>query len=471
MKISKHILGSIAILLLFLGTYCSKFPVILLLGMFYLVILMTSEVISIVTSKQKAKYVNKKILLIILLNIGYWLTSGFLVGSVTIWDMLNYDFLSGSGRIFVTHIPIIFFCIYSSSIKNHLKEALFSIEIIKILSIISILLMFVWLPTHMEFLQKTNSFISLMTGHTSAAGYFGYLASFLIIYASAAKKKFLLSLGVLMILPLIASGGRGALLSTLFTLAIYFGRNLSIKRIIQVTAISIVAVSIIGGVFLAIGKGNFYGLDRLSSITDPDVWAKAQEILTNSNWQPGYLRNLGEDSADSNVLSRIMYWAYSTQRFLESPIVGIGWDRFSDLNNQYYGIKGLIYLAIKGEKIFDDPGAAHNAYLTFLCESGIIGLCLNLWFWVEMVRTLNRAQKYCNNNLTLSSFIAASRGTIYYILAQSMTGHVLAAPTAGVPVFIVAGLGISLARNQLETKPDGTSLKSISSNTSLKSTA
>ncbi|HEY9825914.1 MAG TPA: O-antigen ligase family protein [Stenomitos sp.] len=432
---------------------------------------MISEVISIITSKQKAKYVNKKILLIIVLNIGYWLTSGFLVGSVNPWDILNYDFLSGSGRIFITHIPIIFFCIYSSSVKNHIKEILFSVEIIKILSIVSILLMFVWLPTHMEFLQKTNSFISLMTGHTSAAGYFGYLASFLIIYSSGAKKKDLLLIGVLTLLPLIASGGRGALLSTLFTLAIYFGKNLSIKRIIQVAAITIVAVVVIGGVFLAVGKGNFYGLDRLSSITDPDVWAKAKDILANSNWQPGYLRNLGEDSADSNVLTRIMYWAYSTQRFLESPIVGIGWDRFSDLNNQYYGIKGLLYLAIKGEKIFDDPGAAHNAYLTFLCESGIIGLCLNLWFWIEMVRTLNRAQKYCENNSTLTSFIAASRCQIYYILAQSMTGHVLAAPTAGVPVFILTGLGISLARHQSEAKPVETSLKSISSKTSLESTA
>ena len=45
--------------------------------------------------------------LIVLLNYGYWLLSGFLVDAVGIRDIFTAEFLNGEGRIFIYYVPII----------------------------------------------------------------------------------------------------------------------------------------------------------------------------------------------------------------------------------------------------------------------------------------------------------------------------------------------------------------------------
>jgi hypothetical protein len=449
MKISKRILISILLCLLFIGTYTSKVPPILILGLLYTIILIIVEIPTLAGNKKHFNSIDKKILLILLANFAYWITSGLIVGSFAFSDLLVYDFYQGTGRIFFTHLPLIFFCLCSISVRDNIKLIKFTAKIISFLAIASLFFMVVWFSVHPAFLEKNaRSFISLMTGHTSAGTYFGYLATFLVVYGYESKQRQSLWLGILMILPLIASGARGALLSLMVTLSIYFGRNLSLRTLINIVVGVLIAGFMVNLVFTFAVKGDsLYGLDRLASLGKENVWEQAQSIISASNWQPGYERGFdSEDAADANVLARVLYWVYAAKEFLDSPIFGIGWDRFADINIKQYGIKGFIYLATGGIRVLDAPGGAHNAYLTFLCEIGLVGLGLNLWFWIEVLKKLKHNESFCQENQILRAFLKAGRGEVYYLLVASMTGHVLAAPTAGIPVLLLVGLGLKLSK-------------------------
>ena len=95
------------------------------------------------------------------------------------------------------------------------------------------------------------------------------------------------------------------------------------------------------------------------------------------------------------MLRRIIYWTYALERFLQSPIIGIGWGRFNDPHLRMTGTKGFIYVASQGQRVFS-PLQAHNSYLHLLCESGLLGLALLMSLWILLYLRLRKAAlRFC----------------------------------------------------------------------------
>lgn len=78
--------------------------------------------------------------------------------------------------------------------------------------------------------------------------------------------------------------------------------------------------------------------------------------------------------------SRLVIWQEALNDFALSPLVGIGFGRFNDEAVQFEGAKNLVWVGVKGI-IKNNDGHAHNSYLHFLAEGGIVGLFFSLYLW------------------------------------------------------------------------------------------
>lgn len=76
--------------------------------------------------------------------------------------------------------------------------------------------------------------------------------------------------------------------------------------------------------------------------------------------------------------ARIHIWEASLEMFKDHPLIGVGPSNWKKLAREYYFPK-------IGKVWYGTYGHAHNSYLTWLSECGIIGLLLFLSFWFLVV--------------------------------------------------------------------------------------
>jgi len=114
---------------------------------------------------------------------------------------------------------------------------------------------------------------------------------------------------------------------------------------------------------------------------------------------------------------RSVYWALCFTKFLEHPLLGIGWYGFRNLYqttiyNLSAGVQGM-YLD------------AHNVYMQLLCETGIIGfvayLIVVIYFLVETIRLLRQDE---TDGVRYRTLLFSFAFQIYY-LVYSFTGNCL----------------------------------------------
>jgi O-antigen ligase len=144
--------------------------------------------------------------------------------------------------------------------------------------------------------------------------------------------------------------------------------------------------------------------------------------------------------------TRFEIWADALDDIATSPIIGIGFGRFNDEAVDFKGIKGLYWVGVHG-RIVNSDNHAHNSYLHFWAEGGIIGLWLTLrvWWcaWAELrffeskmpkskLRALHRAAKAC----------------LVCILIMSATEHLLG--RGSVVLMLMSLVGMTLATSRLE---------------------
>jgi len=143
---------------------------------------------------------------------------------------------------------------------------------------------------------------------------------------------------------------------------------------------------------------------------------------------------------------RLRIWGDALQDIESSPIIGIGFSRFNDDAVQFRGMKGLYWVGVAG-RIVNDDGHAHNSYLHFWAEGGIVGLWLTLrvWWcaWVEIC--------FFESKLTKSRLRVlhkASKACLLGLLALSFTEHLLG--KGSVPLVAMSLIGMTLAASRAE---------------------
>jgi O-antigen ligase len=212
---------------------------------------------------------------------------------------------------------------------------------------------------------------------------------------------------------LIISYSRGAYLAfavgALLVLPLHNMRR--VMRIAILVAVPVALLSLLGSSFL----------DRVDTINDPD-WG------TNA--------------------ARIDMWKAALKDWGDSPLIGIGFGRYNDMWEQFEGVKHIVWVAYKGI-IVNDDSHAHNSYLHFLAEGGIVGLVLTLLVWWSAWKELAFFESHFPRS-RLRMLEKGARACLVVALVQALTEHVIG--RGSVVLLLDALLGITLASARLETK-------------------
>ncbi|HEY6293720.1 MAG TPA: O-antigen ligase family protein [Terriglobia bacterium] len=144
--------------------------------------------------------------------------------------------------------------------------------------------------------------------------------------------------------------------------------------------------------------------------------------------------------------ARFTIWEDALQDIATSPIVGIGFGRFNDVAVDFKGIKGLYWIGVSG-KIVNGDDHAHNSYLHFWAEGGIIGLWLTLrvWWcaWAELCFFESKMPKS-----SLHVLRKAAKACLVGTLVMSFTEHLLG--RGSVVLLLMSLVGMTLAASRLE---------------------
>ena len=199
----------IAFVFILLGSFFLRFPIIIIVS------IGLSVVVFLVTFASRLRI--DKIGIIALINIFYWLGSGFAVGAVDVSDLLDTGFYDGEGRIFLSYVPVLLFAV----ISMRPTEFRLAARLMAWLAMATLALWLVWLATHAAPLSMRSDFVGFLTSHTGAGTFFGFLAGFLIIFGRESRRPWLAALGAMTLLPVLATGSRQALVS-LFVTALWY---------------------------------------------------------------------------------------------------------------------------------------------------------------------------------------------------------------------------------------------------------
>ncbi|MCJ7804927.1 O-antigen ligase family protein, partial [Patescibacteria group bacterium] len=144
-------------------------------------------------------------------------------------------------------------------------------------------------------------------------------------------------------------------------------------------------------------------------------------------------------------------WEKAWYLFSQSPIFGIGYGRFNDVFNidsgifdigRLRGYPGIVSFYMK-QSFYFDSSHAHNAYLQFLTETGIIGLGLILIFWTLCIVKILKAYNNTKENFT-SKVLLSSLASIFVLLILSFFENYLSATTVMISISILVPISIGL---------------------------
>jgi O-antigen ligase len=378
---------------------------------------------------------------LVLANFIYWLVSGFIVGAIDPFSFLILDFYDGDARIFLSYVSLLYFSV--SRVKFRNLE--FVTKTFRWIAILSILFCLIWLPTKTRFLAVDEGalFTGFITSHTGAGTFYGAVAVILFFCGYIAKNKPCFILSLLMVIVVLTTASRATMFGILVVAIWYVSTNFKINNI--------ALLSIIGGLFILvmplIASGTFL---RTFSLLSWDTLTHIQHHISlgPATWQPGDTEfDLGE--GDGNVMTRIILWGYALHQFIQSPVIGIGWGRFNDVNIVLSGISGMVDLALQGEQRFN-VSSAHNSYLQLLCESGLVGLWLLMKVWWTLYQRLAKAKQDFKHHLFLLGYYTGCQALILFTLTAALFGHTLAAPANCIPVLTIVGAGLAYHRTDME---------------------
>jgi O-antigen ligase len=149
------------------------------------------------------------------------------------------------------------------------------------------------------------------------------------------------------------------------------------------------------------------------------------------------------DLEDPNVVLRFLYYQRAMSDFTQSPIVGTGFGRFNDELKVYSGVPHLVYFATAGTVVNDDSHA-HNSYLHFLAEGGLIGAGLMLAVWISALRWVNSKKRIFAESSFGYCLAQALQACIVLQFLMSMTEHMMGTAISSLAIFTLLGLFLNL---------------------------
>jgi O-antigen ligase len=373
--------------------------------------------------------VHSKVIGILVIIYIYFALSYF-ISNQPLSNFFSYDFLRYDGNFFFCYI--LFFALavpyfnYEKVSRLYFNFVFFACSLMVLAGIIGILTKN-YSPIIVDDKYNGLMLLGLNQAHNATGSAYALAGVFALAFTLKSHKKekvYYIIILILCLTGLVMTQSRGSyigfVVGALFVLWLYF-RSVR-KFIITAVMISIASLSV---VFLTNLKERFI---KMLDFTNVDNYA---------------------------IISRLNLWEKALYLFRQSPLFGVGFGRFNDLN---YNINNSGYTVVNVEEFVGIPGIfstynasnfdfssahAHNSYLHFLAETGIVGLGLLIIFWVLCYRTVLRAYNSTNNEFHKKVYLSCLGGIIV-LLVMSFTENYLSATTMMMCISMVTSLSLGL---------------------------
>ena len=404
-------------------------PVLFLLVNQYPYLLIGSVIISITISliffmRKRAVTNQHSELSAILLIIFVYLILSYFVSGQNLKNFFSYQFLRNDGNFFFCYI---LFFVFSLSSLNYKKIAGYFFKIIffifTVFSCVGFIEYFVSPGTFLVHIEPGigKMYYALNIAHNATGSVYAIVCISLLVFFFKGKnikiRLFYLALLLINMIALFLTKSRsGCLGFAVAAIVVIWFHFKSIKKFF--ITIGILTAGTIPIIFF---NGSFQRLIQIRP---------AENFTT---------------------VIRLFIWEKAWYLFSQSPLFGIGYGRFNDVCNIYRGLfdigrlrgyPGIVSFYMK-QSFYFNSGHAHNSYLQFLTETGVVGFILLMLFWILcMVKILNmydNAKGDFDSKVLLSSF-----GSIIVIFVLSFFENYLSATTVLVPVSMLLAISIGV---------------------------
>lgn len=366
----------------------------------------------------------------ILLVIYIYFTLSYFISNQTLENFFSYEFLRYDGSFFFCYI--LFFALsvpyfdYKKATSLYFKFIFFTFSLFGLIGLYGFLSDKFQLFFKYHGASYGKTFTVLNYAHNATGSVYAVVCIFLLVFLLSEKnKKFKIIYIVLLILclgGLFMTKSRGSYVSfgvgAVFVLWFYFR---SIKKFI-ISIFSILVVS-------------------LPLIFVTGAYKRIMLIF---------------DLKEANTSWRFVLWERALYMFKNSPIFGIGFGRFNDVYfppvynnnfnfenlNSFIGLPKFISFFMEPNFIFSSAHA-HNSYLQYLAETGIVGLGLLILFWVFVFKRIFTAYNTVNDDFSKKIFLCAL-GSIVALFTLSLFENYFSATTVMMCVSMVASLSLGI---------------------------
>jgi O-antigen ligase len=355
----------------------------------------------------------------------YWISS-YLATSAPVRNLFSFDFIRFDGALLIAYVPLLLMAdlrLDPQFIQRLLRVFLSVMSLVALLGLAEFVdstlapLGLSWLPDPLQLMHNaslsTQIFHGFFRAHNAAGA----------IYAMAALLAF----------SLLVRGQKPSLLSwqSLWFAASVIGLMLTQSRTAYVAFLATVVIMFCRRGSLV--NAMKYGVPILLPIVyflllQPTVNRRTQEV---------------SDLEDPNVVTRFFYYQRAFDDFLQSPLFGIGFGRFNDQLKIYSGVPHLLYFATGGS-VENNDEHAHNSYLHFLAEGGIIGLGLMLGVWVSLFRWIRARRKLFVMGSFGDSFAQGIEACIVLECFMSFTEHMMGTAVSSLTILTMTSLFLNL---------------------------
>ena len=353
----------------------------------------------------------------------YFILSYFVSGQ-PLSNLLSYQFLKYDGNFFFCYILFFIFSIsfsYFKKLADYYFKFIFSIfTIFSLIGIAEYFLSSGFLMVHTQ-AGVGKLYFALNFAHNATGSVYTVVCVSLLVFFLKEKitklKMLFLILLLINLSALLITGSRASYLG-------FFGAALIV---IWLHFKSIKKFSITMGAFIVV---------TVPILFLTGVYNRVIQIL---------------NFKGATTIIRFYIWEKVWYLFSQSPIFGIGYGRFNDVFNidngvfdigRLRGYPGIVSFYMK-QSYFFDSAHAHNSYLQFLTETGVIGLGLILIFWTLCIVKILKAYNSTKENFT-SKVLLSSLASIFVLLILSFFENFLSATTVMIPISILVPISIGL---------------------------
>ena len=368
----------------------------------------------------------------------YWVLS-YLATRAPISNFVSFDFLRRDGAILIAYLPLFLFGNLGLDTRFVRRSLILLLTVLscvaalgtlEFLDAIGVPLGLSNLPDGLQFVHYAQlsdfGFHGLFEAHNSAGAVYGLAAC--------------LAFSLLIFSP------RIRILSpqTFWFAACFTGLALSKSRTSYVAFLGAFTIAFVAsrrhfrkvlkiGILVVLPIAYFW-------FTQPEVSSRAEAVTSMD---------------DPNVLGRLELYADAVNDISLSPVTGIGFGRFNDDNKEFSGIPHFADIATKGD-VINDPTHAHNSYLHFFAEGGIIGLFLMMGVWVSLFRWVGRIKERFSEGTFGYAFARGIRACILFEFLISFTEHSMGTAVTSLTVFSMVGLLRNLVADEADPVADRT---------------